>query len=108
MKRIYVSIPITGYEIEEVQERALEVKRALSRTSVEVVTPFDVVSAEDTAGMADGEAYAYCMGRDIESILLSDAVYFCRGWEASKGCRTEMEVATIYNKEIIKEFQSKV
>lgn len=33
------------------------------------------------------------MGRDIEKLLLCDAVYFCEGWQESRGCRVESYIA---------------
>jgi hypothetical protein len=41
------------------------------------------------------------MGRDIQALLECDAVYFCRGWQDSKGCQAEYEVAKIYGKKMV-------
>ena len=30
-----------------------------------------------------------------------DAIYMCEGWQNSKGCMAEFEVARVYGKEII-------
>lgn len=89
--RIYVSLPITGYDLEERKERASELKRRLEREGHEAVTPFDLEWEE-------GKDYAHYMGRDIEELLRCDAVYFDRGWEKSKGCCLEYWAADIYKK----------
>lgn len=34
-------------------------------------------------------------------LLECDAVYFCIGWQRSKGCMAEFEVARVYGKEIL-------
>lgn len=42
---------------------------------------------------SERQKYAYYMGRDIEKLLLCDAVYFCEGWQESRGCRVESYIA---------------
>lgn len=99
MKKLYISIPITGYPIEAVKARANELKEKLSIEGWEVITPFDVAPDEEIAHIPDPkERYAYCMGKDIEALLLCDAVYFAQNWKKSKGCLTEKALALIYNK----------
>ena len=60
----------------------------------EIITPFDVCPEPD-------KPYSYYMGKDIEALLECDAIYLCEGWQNSKGCMAEFEVARIYGKEII-------
>lgn len=91
MTKIYISIPISGYSLIEVKERAKKVKKRLSAEGVEVITPFDVCDEE-------GKPYEYYMGRDVEALLKCDVVYFCEGWQNSKGCMSEFEMARIYGK----------
>ena len=105
MKRIYLSLPIknTGYATKERMKYADEVRRLLElrygvrNENVIVITPFDVNENEDK------DSYARKMGNDIEALLECDAIYMCEGWQNSKGCMAEFEVAKIYNKEIIME-----
>ena len=47
--------------------------------------------------------YSYYMAKSIELLLECDAIYLCKGWKKSKGCRAEYEVAKIYGKKIIKQ-----
>lgn len=89
--RIYVSLPITGYDLEERKARALVLKKRLERDGHEAVTPFDL-------DWEEGKDYAHYMGRDIEELLRCDAVYFDSGWEKSKGCWLEYWAAKIYKK----------
>ena len=103
MKRIYLSLPIknTGYTTKERMKYADEVRRFLElrygvrNENVIVITPFDVNENEDK------ESYARKMGNDIEALLECDAIYLCEGWQNSKGCMAEFEVARIYNKQIL-------
>lgn len=102
MKKLYISIPITGHPIEEVKARANELKEILSVEGWVVVTPFDVVPDEEIAHIPNTvEKYAYCMGKDIEKILLCDAVFMTEGYINSKGCKLELQAALIYRKTVI-------
>lgn len=92
--RIYVSLPITGYDLGERKARALELKRRLEREGHEAVTPFDL-------DWEEGRDYAHYMGRDIEALLRCDAAYLDKGWEESKGCRLEYWAARIFERGII-------
>ena len=103
MKRIYLSLPIkdTGYTTKERMKYAdelrklLELRYGVRNENVIVITPFDVNENEDK------DSYARKMGNDIEALLECDAIYLCEGWQNSKGCMAEFEVARIYGKEIM-------
>ena len=103
MKRIYLSLPIkdTGYTTKERMKYADEVRRLLElrygvrNENVIVITPFDVNENEDK------DSYARKMGNDIEALLECDAIFLCEGWQNSKGCMAEFEMARIYGKEIM-------
>lgn len=89
--KIYISLPITGYELSERRNYAERVKAHLKRIhqQAEVVTPFDVNPDQELS-------YAEYMGNDIAALLTSDAVYFCKGWDKSRGCRLEHSAAFEY------------
>lgn len=95
-KKIYISIPITGHKIEEVKNKLESVRETLKtqygEDKVELITPFDV--GKNTFD----KPYEYYLSRDLEVILKCDAVFFCKGWETSKGCRLEMSAVEIYGK----------
>lgn len=106
-KRIYISIPISGHDLEEVKAKARDISERLlcdvfgfkkARYRLDVITPFDVCPEPD-------KPYSYYMGKDIEALLECDAIYLCEGWQNSKGCMAEFEVARIYGKEIMFEKQ---
>ena len=102
-KRIYISIPISGHDLEKVKEKARNISERLlwdvfelkkGQHRPDVITPFDVCPEPD-------KPYSYYMGKDIEALLECDAIYLCEGWQNSKGCMAEFEVARIYGKEIM-------
>ena len=97
-KRIYISIPISGHDLTEVKEDA-EYKQnmlywAYKPNEWEIITHFDVCPEPD-------KPYSYYMGKDIEALLECDAIFLCEGWQNSKGCMAEFEVARIYGKKIM-------
>ena len=92
--RVYVSVPISGRDINDAKKQAESVKNILSHAGHDVITPFDVVP--NPPSIPEKEQYAYCMGKDIEALLTCDAVALCEGWDKSKGCKAERMVAIIY------------
>lgn len=101
MKKLFISLPITSRPEPAMEERIKKAKEiALFDKQMfevgggfEVVTPFDVTK--------DGMSEAQCIGACITALLECDSVFFCRGWEKSRGCRIEHLVAVEHNIEII-------
>lgn len=86
MKRIYISIPVTGYDLPKVREHADFIKMALSRKGYVPVNPLDIYPCEDPT-------YNDYIVADIKAMLGCDGVYFCQGWERSCGCNIEHDIA---------------
>ncbi len=81
MKRIYISLPITGRE-REAREHADLMKASLSRAGHRPVSPFDI-----------------CAGRNAGY----DGIMLCRGWQFSRRCRIEASVAKEFEIQIFYE-----
>lgn len=90
---MYLSLPITGRNIEKVKEYAKNIKVKWVEKGYDVITPFEIVPD-------DGMPYEYCMGKDIEELLKCDGIILCHDWFSSKGCRAECHVAQVYGKTI--------
>ena len=90
-KKLYVSLPISGYKLDAVKQEAAAYKETWQYEGYEVITPFDLSTESD-------KPYSYHMGRDIEGLLECHAVYFAPGWTESKGCNLEYAAAKIYGK----------
>lgn len=104
-KKIYISLPIAFNE-DTVYQRNQEAKDYLfNRFSnrYEWISPIDNnhIDDEDLATHLQIGKTAYYMGRDIEQVILCDAILMCPGWENSKGCQCEKFVAEMYGKEIL-------
>lgn len=94
MKKVYISLPISGLKIEKVKQNAEKAAEYLRKAGYEPVTPFDVLPNEDVS-------YAHHMGKDIEALLKCDAVLFLKGWQFSKGCQLERYAVMVYKKQIV-------
>ena len=91
--KIYISLPITGHDIEEVEASCIYASGVIQAKGHTPVSPLDVSPDPDAT-------YVEHMGNDIEALLCCDAVLFLDGWRTSKGCRLEYEAAVIYGKEM--------
>ena len=89
--KIYISLPITGYDLQERKQYAENVKKRLQQiyTDREIITPFDVNPDPSLP-------YEELIGKDIAALLTCDMVYVCKWSDYSKGCRLERYAALIY------------
>lgn len=88
-KKAYISLPITGYDIEERKAVAEAARQFMKEVGAEAVTPFDFCDDPNLS-------YAHCMGRDIEALLGCKFAVFLPDWRQSRGCRLEHYAAKIY------------
>lgn len=100
--KVYISLPITGHPIREVEKRIERAKKHLRKMGHEPVSPLDPAVNNDHS-----KPYNVLLGNDIAALLECDAALFLDGWSDSKGCTLEMEAAGIYGKKIIFEYQLK-
>lgn len=94
--KIYISIPISGHNVDEVREHADLVKAMLSRAGHTVVNPFDIYAGK-TPSYAD---YLCC---DLRALADCDAIFLCKGWQYSRGCRIERTFAEEFGKQVMYE-----
>lgn len=96
-KKVYISIPISGMDYNKQREKADRIKSALSKRGYDVISPFEMYVGKDPS-------YGEYLGADVTAIIdHAEAVYMCRGWEESHGCKVERFVALEYGKELIYE-----
>ena len=103
-KKIYISLPI-AFQEDTVYERNEIAKSYIKNNykKYDWVSPIDSNNIDDTAlgNHLELNRTAYYMGRDVEQVILCDAILMCPGWENSKGCKCEKFVAETYGKEIL-------
>lgn len=101
-----ISQPMNGRteeEIEEVRKRAVE---ALCEMGYVVVNTFFSDDWSDKDAMEKRgvkSAPIAFLGRSVTAMSQCDAVYFCHGWENTRGCVIEHDVAQTYGLEILYE-----
>ena len=83
---LYISIPITGHDINKVREKADLIKARYSKLGNRVVTPFDICAGKDPT-------YGDHLAFDLRAMMSCDRVLFCAGWEQSMGCCIEHDTA---------------
>ena len=88
-KRIYISGPISGHDMEERRKAFKTAEVFLKAQGYEVVNPI----AEADAHPEDATTHEH-MRRDIELLMTCDIIYMMRRWTHSKGCKVEFDVAT--------------
>lgn len=103
-KKIYISLPIAYHE-DDVYERNEKAKRYVEENLEEYdwLSPIDNNHIDDDAlgNHLQIERTAYYMGKDVEQVILCDAILMCPGWLESKGCKVEMFVAQTYGKDVL-------
>ena len=86
-KRIYISGPISGHDLNERYGRFEAVEHNLEMCGHDPVNPMK------NGLPADATTHEH-MRRDIELLMTCDIIYMMKGWTHSKGCMVELMVAT--------------
>lgn len=92
--RIYISIPITNFDLATQRAKAAEIADKIKALGHEPVNPLD--TPEPQGKLSERERYAYFMGEHIRQLLMCDAILLCERWNKSKGCRVEFNIAMVY------------
>ena len=103
-KKIYISLPI-AFQEDTVYHRNDEAIKYIEThyKNCDYLSPINYNHIDNDAlgNHLKLEQTAHYMGRDIEQVILSDAILMCPGWENSKGCKVEKFTAETYGKEIL-------
>lgn len=89
--KVYMCLPITGKDPNEVGRVATEMERLIRQQGGEAVNPLKVPHA-------DTGDYNRIMGEDITALMGCDAVLYAEDWGQSQGCRMENAIARIMGK----------
>ncbi len=85
-KKCYISLPITGRDLDEVRERIAELKRKLQDKGYTPVSPFD----RDVDFNSTHEEH---MRVDFKMLFDCNYILMSSGWEHSVGCCAELNAA---------------
>ena len=101
MKKAMISQPMNGFTHEEiVRARNKAIKHLESKSYIVINTYFDKY---DDSAIEDLNKPLYYLSQSLLRMSGCDTVYFCKGWENTRGCKIEHEVARAYGLEIIYE-----
>lgn len=88
MKKIYISLPITGQE-HKARNKVDNVMNALSKKGYKPVNPFEVNAGKNPT-------YNDHICYDLLAMLDCDGIFFCEGWQNSCGCCIEHNTAMTF------------
>lgn len=92
--RIYLSLPISGYDLQERIDTAMQMEVKLRGLGYDVFNPLG-------DGWINGLSTYEYMKHDLKSLINCDCVLFMHGFNRSAGCHTELCVAMACGLEII-------
>lgn len=105
-KKAMISQPMNGKtdsEINEARDRALDV---LDDMGFDVVNTLftDEWFSDDAMDQRGVKNRPLCfLAKSLEAMSECTTVYFCKGWEQTRGCRMEHDAAVAYGMEILYE-----
>ena len=103
-KKAMISQPMAGKtenEIKSVKEKAV---KFLKEQGYEVINTYFTDDFEKSIAEQDvAHIPLYYLAKSLEKMSLCHAVYFCNGWEKTRGCKLEHDAAVAYGLEIINE-----
>ena len=106
--KVYLSLPITGYNEQERRQTAARKTAELmyKHDDWQIINPFhiyDRLKAELLAAGNFGEPhYEDILQADLRELSLCNLAYFMLGWQSSHGCNIEMDfcrknnIATVF------------
>lgn len=92
-KKVYLSLPISGYDLNERIETALQMEVNLHALGYDTFNPL-------SNGLPRKATTQEHMKADIKAMLDCDIVLFMSGFNRSAGCHTELTVAMATGMEI--------
>lgn len=93
----------TDEEIVETRERAIKVLQEKGYEIVNTLFTDEWYSSEKMEERGVVQIPLCFLAKSLESMSLCHAVYFCKGWENTRGCRLEHDAAVAYGLTILYE-----
>lgn len=84
--RIYLSLPISGYDLQERIDTAMQMEVKLRGLGYDVFNPLG-------DGWMNGLSTHEYMKHDLKALLNCDAIFIMKGWNRSAGCKLELDTA---------------
>lgn len=104
MKKAMISQPMaskTAEEIKVTHNKAIKKLNELGYKLINTLFTDEWVAKEKTNDVANMPLWF--LAKSLQKMSECDAVYFCRGWENTRGCNVEHEAANLYGLKLIYE-----
>ena len=98
-KNIMISQPMSGRDTTEIYVERQKIIDKLDAEGYTVLNSF--FDQREIDGVKNQPVYY--LAKAIEVMSKCDVVYFCKGWENSRGCAIEHRIAKKYGLEILEE-----
>lgn len=105
-KKAMLSQPMAGKTEQEIRETREKAIAALEKKGYSVVNTLftdEWYSPEKMRERGVVQIPLCFLAKSLENMSLCHTAYFCKGWEAARGCRIEHDAARAYGLEIIYE-----
>lgn len=96
MRTIYISIPMTGYDMLVQRDTALSWQRYFEKKGCTVINPFELADQlrKSFLEIADREpTEAEYLHEDLMNLPACTDIFLCNGWTESYGCMEEVDKA---------------
>lgn len=106
MKKAMLSQPMAGkteQEIKETRDKAIQTLELQGYEIVNTLFTDEWYSNEEMNKRGVVQIPLCFIAKSLESMSLCHVVYFCKGWENTRGCKTEHDAAIAYGLEVIYE-----
>lgn len=106
MKKAMLSQPMAGKTQEEIvatREKAVAALEALGYEVVNTLFTDEWYSKERMEERGVVQIPLCFLAKSLENMSLCHTVYFCKGWEQTRGCKIEHDAAVAYGLDIIYE-----
>lgn len=103
MRLIYISIPMNGRNEEKQKEKINKIREKFRDDAC--ISPYELRDKLNRIYEEKGEipSYSDYLLYDLRVLVFCDTIYMCAGWDKSKGCRVEHEMAKSIDMKIIYE-----
>lgn len=108
MKKAMLSQPMAGKTEEEIvatRDRAIKVLEDRGYEVVNTLFTDEWYSKENMEERGVVNIPLCFLAKSLEKMSLCHTVYFCKGWEKTRGCNLEHDAAVAYGLEVIYEEQ---
>lgn len=97
--KVMISQPMLNRNTEDILEERKNLINKFNNMHIEVINTF---YTEDISEECNNDG-VYFLGKSIKDMSKADALFMCKGWKDSRGCRIERLIAQEYGIKILYE-----